>query len=349
MFSVSQKEKIFFAEHLALMIKGGLTITESLETLREQTRSRKFKKTLESVLKRVLKGESLAQSFSRHPSVFNKFFCSIVGVGEESGTLEENLNYLTLQLRKDYDLKRKVKSAMIYPILVVCLALGIAFFVTLFVLPKVIDLFKNLDMDVPLTTKILISFTYFFKENWPFVIVGFFLFVVLINVLLKIKSIRFFFHKIIISLPIFGNIIKDINLARFSRTFYTLLKSGMPLIEALETCNRTLPNDVYKRNLNLAKQRIEKGEKISESLGAFPQTFSPIFTRMILVGEKSGTLEESFLYLATFHEEEVDTSLKNLSGLLEPILLIFVGLLVGFIAFSVIIPIYRFVGGLRFN
>ena len=144
-------------------------------------------------------------------------------------------------------------------------------------------------------------------------------------------------------------ILRNLNLARFSRTFYTLLKSGMPILDALDICIETHPNEVFKKNLNFVKLRVERGEKMSQGQKEFPKIFPSVFSQMVAIGEKSGTLEESFLYLANFYEEEIDSTLKNLSGILEPILLILVGAFVAFIAISIIIPIYRFVGFLRFR
>jgi len=343
------EEKMLFAEHLSLMIKGGAPIAQALETLKNEARSRTFKKTLEEILKRILEGESLSQAMGRHPKIFDKFYQDIVKIGEESGNLEENLKYLSLKLKKDREQEKRVKGALIYPTIIILMALIIAFTVTFFILPKITNLFQLLAIELPLATKILISFASFSQKYWGGILFGIIFIVLIFKALSRLESIKFHLDKLSLGLPLFGQIFKNLNLAFFSRTLNTLLKSGVPLMEALEISAETMPNGFYKQKLILAKAGVERGEKISQSLKSFPKIFPPVFSEMILVGEQSGTLEESLLYLAEFHEEEVDSTLKNLSIIIEPLLLILVGIFVAFVAIAIITPIYRFSGQLRFR
>lgn len=349
MFSVSQKEKIFFAEHLSLLIKGGIPISDAIETLKDGTKSPVFKKILDDVLKRILEGQKLSKSLEFYPKIFNKFFCSLVKIGEESGTLQENLKYLAQHLRSNYEMEKKIKGALIYPIIVIIVGFFIAFVVTFFVLPKITNLFQILKIELPLATKILIKTATFLKNYFLLLAILVILLIFLFKLLQKINFFKFYFDKITLSFPFVGQIFKDIGLARFAQTFFTLLKGGVPVLESFEICIDTHPNNVFKKHLILAKSRIEGGEKISQSLKESSRVFPSIFTQMVAIGEKSGTLEESLLYLTHFYEEEVESTLKNLSEILEPVLLIFVGIFVAFIALAVIIPIYRFVGNLRFR
>lgn len=347
MFFVSEREKMFFAEHLSLMIKGGLPIAEALETLKGEAKSSRFKKVLNKVLKRILEGEKLSKSLGEHPRVFNKFFQSIVKAGEESGTLEENLRYLNSSLQADYGLRRKILAALMYPLLIVVIAVAIVLIIALFVLPKLLTLLQTLQIQLPLATRILLGTGTLLQKYWISILGGIFLFFLIWKILQMIRLVRFHFHKINLAFPIFGMISKNRNLAKFARISYTLLKSGVPILESLDICTETFQNEVYRRNLSLVRSGVERGEKISTGLKRFPQTFPVIFSQMVLVGEKTGALEESFLYLAEFHEREVDTAIKNLSGMLEPILLILVGLFVAFVALAIITPIYQFTSGLR--
>jgi len=347
MLLVSQKEKMFFAEHLALMLKGGISITEALEALQEEAKSWVFKRALSDVNKRVLEGESLSKSLEHHPRVFNKFFQSVVKVGEESGTLEENLRYLSLALRSEYSLRRKIVGALIYPTLVILLALSIVLIITFFILPKLLTLFKVLEMQLPLATRLLLNCTSFLQKYWASLLVGIFVYLLILKILQGFKVIRFYSHKSNLFLPFFGGIEKNRNLAEFSRVFYTLLKSGVPILETLDICIDTSKNEVYKKKLRLVRSGVERGERISQGLKKSPEVFPSIFSQMVLVGERTGALEESFRYLSNFYEEEVDSAVKNISGLLEPVLLIFVGLFVGFISLAIITPIYQFTAGLR--
>lgn len=343
------KEKMFFTEYLALMLKGGASLAEALEILKTEARSRRFRKTLNDVLKRILEGESLEKAMSQHPKVFDRFYQNIVRVGEKSGSLEENLKYLALKIKKDAEMKNKVKGALIYPLIIVFLVLVVAFAVTFFVLPQITNLFYLLKVELPLITRGLISFVSFSQKYWLFILSAVLVLVLAIGFLQKLKRVKFFLDRLSLSLPFLGQIFKNLNLSFFSRTFYILLKSGVPLSESLIILSETLPNEVYKRNLLSLRSKIEGGEKISQGLKAAPQIFPAVFSGMILVGERSGTLEESLLYLADYHEKEVDTALKNLSTVLEPVLLIFVGILVAFLALAIITPIYQFTGQIRFR
>lgn len=349
MFSNLTKEKIFLTQHLYLMIKGGIPISEALETLKEETKSKTFRKVLDDILKRILEGESLSQGLARHPKIFDQFFQGIIKIGEESGTLEENLQYLNSKLRSDYEVRRKVKGALIYPLIVVILALTIAFFVSFFVLPRAMGIFQMFRFQLPLSTRILITSTTFFKKNWFFIILGIIILIIISRILQRLKFFRYLFDKVSLSLPIFGPVFKNANLAQCSQSFFTLLKSGIPILEAFDICIQNLPNEVFKENLILVKTEVEKGGKMSQGLRGSSKIFPPIFSQMVSIGEKSGALEESFLYLSKFYQEEVDSALKNISNALEPLLLIIVGLFVGFIALAIITPIFKFTGSLRFR
>lgn len=348
MFSVSQKEKIFFTEHLSLMIKGGIPLSEAIETLKEESRSSTFKKALTGILSQTLEGQKLSESFKLYPKIFDKFFCNVVKVGEESGTLEDSLKYLAQHQRSDYEIKKKVKGALIYPMIIIIVALIVALGITFFVLPRILNIFEVWEIKPPLMTRILIKTANSLRENFPLFLGGIIFVFLIIKLLQKIKFFKFLSDQIKLSLPFVGEIIKNLNLTRFSRTFYTLLKSGVPLLEAIEISIETSPNEVFKKSLRQVKQRVEQGEKISQGLKE-TKVFPLVFSQMVLIGEKSGTLEESFLYLANFYEREVDYTLKNLAGILEPILLVLVGLFVAFVAIAIIIPIYRFVGALSFH
>ena len=348
MFSVSQKEKIFFTEHLSLMIKGGIPLSEAIETLKEESRSSTFKKALTGILSQTLEGQKLSESFKLYPKIFDKFFCNVVKVGEESGTLEDSLKYLAQHQRSDYEIKKKVKGALIYPMIIIIVALIVALGITFFVLPRILNIFEVWEIKPPLMTRILIKTANSLRENFPLFLASIIFVFLIIKLLQKIKFFKFLSDQIKLSLPFVGEIIKNLNLTRFSRTFYTLLKSGVPLLEAIEISIETSPNEVFKKSLRQVKQRVEQGEKISQGLKE-TKVFPLVFSQMVLIGEKSGTLEESFLYLANFYEREVDYTLKNLAGILEPILLVLVGLFVAFVAIAIIIPIYRFVGALSFH
>ncbi|KPJ71355.1 hypothetical protein AMJ50_02595 [Parcubacteria bacterium DG_74_3] len=340
-------DKVLFAQHLALMIKVGLPLGESIATIREQTRSRKFKKILDEIIRSINSGHSLADSLARHPQVFNTLYVNIIKVGEESGTLEENLERLSLQLEKSYQLRNKVKAAMVYPsiilISIIVLSAGIIFFV----LPKIIPIFKAFDIPLPLATRVLIWFTENIQNYGLFILIGIVALVVILNLLSRVKPVKFLIHKFTLKLPIIGSMTKDINLAHFSRTLGVLLKSGVPVVSALNITQTTLGNLLYQRELEGVAEEIKRGKSISDYLKKKEKIFPSMVSRMVGVGEKTGNLEETLIYVGNFYEGELDRSTKSLSTILEPILLLIIGLVVGFIALAIITPIYEITRGLH--
>lgn len=347
MFFVSQKEKMFFTEHLCLMIKGGVSLAEALEILKKESKSRLLKRALDYILERILEGDKLSKGMEQYPKIFDKFFRSIVKAGEEGGTLEENLKYLSSSLQASYSLRKKILGALIYPIIIILVALIIVFIITLFILPKLIKLFQSLEVELPLPTKILLGSGSFLQKYWIFILIAVFLYILIAKIFKTFPLTKFYIDKRNLFFPIFGKIEKNRNLSEFSRTFSTLLKSGVPILESLDICIDTLENEVFKKKLIKVRSGVERGEKISQGLKNFPELFPIIFSQMVLVGEKTGALEESFLYLTDFYEREVDSSVKNISSLLEPVILILVGLFVAFVALAIIMPIYQITSGIR--
>jgi len=344
-----EKEKMLLAEHLSLMLKGGIPLNEALETVRNDARSKSFKRTINDVLNKILEGENLNKALAKHPQIFDRFFQSIIRIGEESGTLDENLKYLSLKLRQDDEMNKKIKGAFLYPTIVIALATAIAILMAVFVLPKITEPLKILKIELPLATRILVAAVSFIKTYWLFILIIIFLAVLLIRILQRIKTIRFYLDKVSLSLPLFGKISKNFNLSFFSRTFYILLKSGVPLSTTLEIISETLPNAVYRHHLIKIKEKVETGAKISQSLKDFSDFFPAIFSEMILVGEKAGSLEDSLLYLCEHYEREVDSTLKNFTAVLEPMLIIFIGFFAGFTAIAIISPMYKLIRQLQFR
>lgn len=339
-------EKVFFVKNLALMIKAGLSLREGVATIREQTHSKKFEKVLDNIIKRLDNGEPLGDSLAKHPEIFSGFFINMIRIGEASGTLEENLRHLTLQLEKSYDLKRKVTGAMIYPAIILVSTFGLGGALSVFILPKLIPLFRSLDIELPLSTKILLWIVELIQKYGLFALIGFIGFIVFIILISRLRPVKTVNHKILLKLPVAGTISRNVNLAFFSRTLGTLIKSGVSIVEALDITAGTLANVIYQSQSKEISLRVQRGEQISTYLKTQPNLFSTTFSRMIEVGEKTGNLEESLFYLAEFYEKEIDNITKKLSTILEPILLIIIGFIVGFIAISIITPIYQLTRGL---
>jgi len=345
---VSHLDKLIFAKNLAVMVKSGLTIPEALDVAYEQAISKRMKKVVGKLIKKTSAGYPLHKGLSDFPDDFDTFFINIVRIGEESGTLEENLNYLAQQLEKESTLRSKVRSAMIYPILVLVITFVLGGFLAYVILPKLINVFNSLNFSLPLSTRILLWLAAVVRDHGAIILASIIFTIFFIRFLLKSRLVRPYWHRFILFLPFFGQLNRNVNMVRIARNLGLLLKSGLPIHEALNITSNNLISETYKSKLNKVKSNIQKGESISLSLETFaPTIFPKVVDKIIAVGEKTGKLEESLLYLADFYEKEVDAQIKNLSVILEPALLIFIGLVVAFIVLAIITPIYKFTGSLR--
>ncbi len=339
---VSSMNKIFFTRHLTALIGAGISLTEALEVLSGETKSSSFKTVINDVAASIRNGNTLSHAMSRHPKVFDRLYVHVVGIGEQSGTLEENLEYIVTQLEKARDLKQKLIAAMIYPAIIFFLAVFIAAGLIVFILPRLLPVFASFDVELPLTTKVLIGISSFF-ENYGFIAVGAFVgALILIRVLAIVPSVNFILARMALVVPIFGPIVRNLNLAFLSRTMETLIRSGVSMSEALEITSDSLGNAAYRRKLHSFMGPIKEGRGLGTEFEAEESFFPTTFSRMVSVGERSGGLEKSFNYLAVFYEKEVDNLTNNLSNILQPVLLVVVGFVVGFIAIAIVTPIYKF-------
>lgn len=345
---VSFLEKLLFTKHLATMIKAGIPIVEALQGLVDQTKSKRFKKVLDIVTADVQNGQALAKSMGKHPWVFDQFYLSLIKIGEESGTLEENLGFLSKQLTKDYALRKKIQGAMLYPGLVFAATGIMGGFIALFILPKLVDFFDAFEIELPLATKILLFFANLMK-NYGLLLAGLaVVLMILFSLFIRLKQIKPKWHSLLLRAPLFGELLAYGQLARFSRNLGTLLQSGVPVTKSLETTARTLSNLRFQNDLFEVNQGLVKGKNIGEILDSKKYSeFPPLVAKMISVGEKTGKLEETLLYLGDFYEDEIDNISKNLTTILEPVLLLTIGLVVGFVALAIISPIYELTGSIR--
>lgn len=341
-------DKLMFTKHFSMMLKSGIPLAEVIATLKDQTKNSAFKKVLEGVLKDINNGQSLSKALALYPRIFNSLYLNLVGVGEKSGSLEENLHYLVTQQEKSYEFHKKVQSALLYPAIVLIATFGVGISLSLFVLPKLLDLFKSLDAELPLSTKILMFFAQLMKDYGVIITGSLFLFCFLLYFTLNTKTLKPRWHLFLLALPTFGTLLQNIELSSICRNLGTMLKSGLPLTSALEAEHQTVTNLVYKDYLAQILKSVNKGQTIEETLLSNRFNCIPHFmAKMIGVGEKSGRLEETFLYLGDFFEEEVDDVTKNLANILEPILLLVIGAVVAFVAMAIISPIYQLAGSIR--
>lgn len=334
------KEKLIFIQNLAVMIKASIPVLNSFRTLAEQTRNKHFRLILKQIALRLEQGSSLADSLKAHPKVFNELFVNMIESGEVSGKLEEVLHQLYLQTKKQYELTAHIKSALTYPLIVVIAMIGIGFFMMVFVIPKITAMFNDYSAKLPLTTRILIAVSDFLAKNWLFTLLTG---IILIIIFLKILSTRggkYFFQAITLRLPIFGPIIKKINLARFARTASSLLKTDIMIVSAFQITANVLGNLHYRQAVMEVSEKIKKGGQINEVIKNYPDFFPPMVVQMVTVGEQTGEISEILQDLALFYEEEVDQIMQNLPSIIEPLLILLLGVGVGAIAIAIIMPMY---------
>ena len=344
---ITFEDKLLFTKHLATMLKAGIPIAETLDVLLKQTKSRAMKKVLVKLIGDIQNGQSLGIALKKFPRVFDELYVSLITVGEESGKLEENCAYLSEQLTKDHTLRGKIKQALMYPTFVLVATIVMGGFISIFVLPQLVEFFVSFQTELPLPTKILLGIATYMKSYGIITIIGIIGFGFLWSVFVTTAVGKPLWHFILLRLPIIGDMTRYGQLARFSRNLGALLQSGVPVARSLEVTGESLANQHFRKAVLVLSKSLSKGQTIGgtmdeKKLSVFPSLVS----RMIMVGEKSGNLEDMLLYLGDYYEEEIDSISKNLSTILEPVLLIFIGLVVGFTAIAIISPIYSLTGSI---
>jgi type IV pilus assembly protein PilC len=336
----SSHEKELFVKRLSFLLKAGIPILQGLTMIKEQTRSNKQKKVIESLMNSVANGRSLHASLKRFRNIFGDFIINIIRIGENTGLLHQNLNYLAEELKKRRLLKRKIIGALIYPIFIAATTIGITTMLIVFVFPKILPILKGLDVPLPITTRFLISLSGFLTNYGFYVLGGLIVFSAGIFFISKLPKVRLFIDILIPSIPIIGQILQNYHLVNICRTLGLLLKSEVTLNEGIKITAETTSDMVYKKMLGKMRENILKGKKVADQFENYPRFFPILITQMLAVGETTGDLSGSLLYLAEFYETEVDEMTKNLSNILEPLLMIFMGTIVGFVVISIITPIY---------
>ena len=317
-----------------------MPILPSLNILKQQHKSRTMRHITNEIIKDVENGQYLATSLGKFKKVFGELTINIISVGEISGTLSDNLDHLATSLKKRQALRRKLIGAAVYPIFTIFATLAITIMLTVFVFPRIIPVFKSINYELPWSTRFLILINNIFKDYGLSIFVGLIIVFIGFWLLLKIKKVRLWYHKALLYIPLIGQIIRTYNAANMCRTVGILLGSGVTVVRTFEIAAETTTNLAYKNSLLVISQELTKGKKISNYLQKNTRLFPVIMAQMLIVGESTGKLSETFLYLSDIFEDEMDETTKNLSTTVEPILLIFMGILVGFIAISIITPIY---------
>ncbi|MEK9186414.1 MAG: type II secretion system F family protein [Patescibacteria group bacterium] len=343
---VSAQDKIMFAKNLGVMIAAGLPITRSLEILNRQTSNKKFKKIIISLMASIQKGDFLSEAMKKYPNAFSSLFIAMVKVGEESGKLSESLKTVGEQIEKDYILAKKVKGAMIYPIIIMIAMVIIGIFMFIYVVPTLVSTFTELNVDLPLSTRVIILISNTLTGH--IIISSLILLSAALTVFwfLRSQKGKNILGKALVRLPLISPIVKKINSARTSRTLASLISSGVNILEALSITKDVVQNQRYKSVLDKAINDVQKGTPISKAFKEANNLYPVLLSEMMAVGEETGKTAEMLERLAVFYEQEVADATKDMAAVIEPILMIFIGAVVGFFAMSMIKPMYSLMSGI---
>ncbi|MEK7638330.1 MAG: type II secretion system F family protein [Patescibacteria group bacterium] len=340
LFRLSLKDKMLFARHMDMMTRSGMQTLDALEILKKQTRNKSFLRMLDSLIADVRNGQFLSVGMQRYRNIFGDFFINLIKVGETSGTLSENFKYLAEELAKKGELRSKIRGAMAYPIIILFATLGITGLLSFFIFPKILPVLRSLNTTLPLSTRMFIASSEFLFAYGLYMILALILFLIVFFMLLRIRRFKLAWHGIILKIPYVGRLSTEINIIGLSRTLNLLLRGGVKIVEALDITADTLSSLVYQDEVRRIAETVRRGEPMSRGMIANPRLFPATYAQMSSVGESTGKLDETMVFLADFYESELDNSTKSMSSVLEPALLLVMGGIVMFVAISIITPIY---------
>lgn len=336
---VSVKDKALFARQLATMINAGLPISQALSTLKEQASNPKLKNIVESVGKDIEGGSQLSISLSKFPAVFKQLDISLIATGEASGTLDKTLLRLADQTEKTYRMNRKIRSAFTYPAFIMGVVIAVIVLMVVYVMPQMESLYKSFDATLPFLTRMMIGLSHLLTKYGIFVLVGFVAFLIFLRSIIQKPAVRRIWDTFKLKAPVFGDFLIKVYITRFSRTLAGLVASGVPLLDSLRIVSDAVGNTIFKQIILDAAEKVKGGIPLSTPLKE-NEYFPIIVSQMIGVGEKTGELDSMLDNLANYFEEEVDNIVKNFSSLLEPIIIVVMGVIVGTLLVAIMMPIY---------
>ncbi|MFA5830405.1 MAG: type II secretion system F family protein [Candidatus Paceibacterota bacterium] len=334
-------ERILFFRNLAMMMDAGLPIAEALEILRDQVRNPRVKEAISAMIGEILNGQVLSHAMRPYPRYFPLFIVEMIRVGELSGNLVSTLDRISDNLEKDYEIHRKVAGAIAYPLVVLAVMIAIGAILMVYVLPKVSEMFKEVGATLPWLTSALLGASVFMSRH-PFAILGAIaLMVVAIACLYRTQKGRYAFHYVFLRIPIFGELVKESNLSQFFRSMDTLIASGISVNQSVEVSQKTLNNEVYKKALSQVHPVVLYGVPLTEALKPFPFLFPEQTRRVLAVGEQTGKFGESFRRVVIHYDRALSHKAKMITSLVEPILMVIAGVMVGALALSIFLPLYQ--------
>ena len=338
---VKQKELVVFTRQLSTMISAGVPMTKAFATLQSQTENKYFKEVIGGIFKDIEGGGSLAEALAVYPRVFSEVYVNMVRAGEAGGILDEILKRLATQVEKEATMRKKIKSASAYPVVIFSITILAFFGIMIVVIPKLGKIITDLggpDAKLPVYTQAMLAMSTFMQKNAIFIIIFVALTIFFLRRYLRTPKGKYKFHALLLKLPVIKTIITKIAIARFSRTFASLMSSGVSVLEALEVTGGAIGNKVIEEELKKAAKEVKNGKQLSEPLSKSDH-FPPIVAQMLAIGEETGEIDTILVKVADFYEEEVDAVIDGLSSLIEPLMIIVLGGMVGLIAASVMGPI----------
>ncbi len=344
--SIPTIEKITFCRYLSIMLSTGMSLSEGIDVLRSETKNPLMNRILSDMSYSLEQGQQLSTIFERYPGIFESYFLTLTRAGEVSGKLAEVFKYLETELRAEYNLNSKVKGALLYPAIVFTAMIVIGIMMFFFVLPQIGRVFLNLNLPLPAPTKFMFSFSIQLQGYMVPILIGMIVFVIAFAFALKKRSVRDALFRLIKPIPVINNLIREIDLARFARIFSTLLRSAVPITEALEISLSSLSLPEYRSLATVIPDTIKRGKSLSSAMKD-THVFPSLMVQMTVAGEKTGTLDSILADLASFYEQEVEEAVKSLTQIIEPVLMLIVGIAVGAMILSIIAPIYSVVGNFQ--
>ncbi len=344
---INATDKIVLMRNLGAMITAGLSLSRALDVMERQTKKTKLKNVLQSIKTDIQQGNALNAAMEKHKKVFSPLMIAMIKSGEESGSLADACKIIADQTERAYELKRKIRGAMMYPTIILFVLIVIGTLMMLFIVPSLAETFEGMNVELPITTQIVIKISNFLVNYTFITILAFIAFITTLVMMSKTPKGKHLIESFSIRIPIIGTLIKETNSARTGRTLSSLLSSGVHVLRALEITEEVIQNTHYKKIIAEARERVQKGSPIADVFIEKEKLYPPLVGELIAVGEETGNLPDMLKEVAKFYENEVDQKTKNMSTIIEPFLMVFVGGAVGFFAISMISPIYSITSSIK--
>jgi type IV pilus assembly protein PilC len=339
---VSKKDLVIFSRQLAIMFRSKVPLVESLRTLSEQSTKGNLKEKILKISERIEGGTSFSQALALYPKLFDPFYINMVKSGEASGKLSEALDYLADHLEREYNFRSKIRGAMMYPIIILAMMIGIMFLMSFYVLPQLTGMLQDTDQELPMITKMIIAGTDFVRGGGGLAFIIIFIgLAIFLYKFSKTKGGKGKMDRILLKIPMLGSLLRMMYVTRFAENLSTLISGGLPIARALEISGKVVGNTIFEKAILQTSEDVKKGEKISNGFKRHPKLFPPMFTTMVLVGEKTGTLDTTLINVVNFYQTEVNRNLDSFLRILEPLLIMFLGGGVGILIAAILMPLYQ--------